>query len=64
MAVPGEKDDEMTNISYIVLTLLPLGPGRPILPGCPLSPMEPGGPGRPSSPGAPYKIDRSNVSCM
>lgn len=63
MAILGEKDDEVTNISYIVLTLLPLGPGRPILPGCPLIPMEPGGPGRPSSPGAPYKVDRSDVSC-
>lgn len=52
----------MANILYTVLTLLPLGPGRPILPGWPLIPMEPGGPGRPSSPGAPYKIDRSVVS--
>lgn len=45
-----------------VLTLLPLGPGRPMLPGCPRIPMEPGGPGRPSSPGAPCKVDRSKVS--
>lgn len=64
MPVPSENEDEMANILYTVLTLLPLGPGRPMLPGCPLIPMEPGGPGRPSSPGAPYKIDRNDVRVM
>lgn len=46
---------------WLVLTLLPLGPGRPMLPGCPLMPTEPGGPGRPSSPGAPCGIDRQQA---
>lgn len=38
-----------------ILTLLPFGPGRPMLPGWPLIPMDPAGPGRPSSPGAPCR---------
>lgn len=39
--------------NWAILTLAPLGPGKPITPGWPRAPCGPGGPGRPSSPGAP-----------
>lgn len=38
-----------------LLTLGPLGPGKPMFPGWPLGPVGPGGPERPSCPAGPWK---------